>query len=67
MGRDIRKTVIVDNAPASYMFTPENAVAISSWFSDRSDTELLDLIPFFEDVARIGNVFDALGTTRSSR
>eukprot|EP00042_Codosiga_hollandica_P024966 m.108168 g.108168 ORF g.108168 m.108168 type:complete len:255 (+) comp51725_c0_seq1:102-866(+) len=65
MGRDIRKTVIVDNAPASYMFTPENAVAVTSWFSDPNDTELLDLIPFFEDMARAGNVYHVLGKRRS--
>ena len=60
LGRDIKKTIIVDNAQASYLFTPENAVAIESWFSEQSDTELLDLIPFFEDIHRVDSVFEPL-------
>lgn len=28
LGRDLRKTVILDNSPASYIFHPENAVSV---------------------------------------
>lgn len=27
LGRDLRKTLILDNSPASYIFHPENAVS----------------------------------------
>ena len=60
LGRDLNKTIIVDNAQASYLFNPENAVAITSWFSERADTELLDLLPFFEDIHRVDSVFKPL-------
>ena len=50
----------MDNAPASYLFNTENAVAIGSWFSERSDTELLDLIPFFEDIHKADSVYEHL-------
>jgi hypothetical protein len=33
------------------MLQPENAVPIKSWFDDPSDTQLLDLIPFLEQLA----------------
>ncbi|CAH2326270.1 CTD small phosphatase [Pelobates cultripes] len=48
LGRELNKVIIIDNSPASYIFHPENAVPVQSWFDDMSDTELLDLIPFFE-------------------
>ena len=60
MGRDLSKTIIVDNAQASYMFNPENAIAIGSWFSEKSDTELLDLLPFFEDIHKADSVIGPL-------
>ncbi|KAK0872572.1 hypothetical protein LTR87_012324 [Friedmanniomyces endolithicus] len=51
MGRDLRETIIIDNSPTSYIFHPQHAVPISSWFSDAHDNELLDLIPVLEDLA----------------
>lgn len=40
LNRDLTKTIIVDNAPASYMFHPENAIDCSSFIDDRRDREL---------------------------
>jgi RNA polymerase II subunit A small phosphatase-like protein len=51
IGRDLRETIIIDNSPTSYIFHPQHAVPISSWFSDAHDNELLDLIPVLEDLA----------------
>ncbi|KAI4168155.1 MAG: hypothetical protein LQ343_006594 [Gyalolechia ehrenbergii] len=51
VGRDLRETIIIDNSPTSYVFHPQHAVPISSWFSDAHDNELLDLIPVLEDLA----------------
>lgn len=62
LGRDIRHVIIIDNSPASYMFHPENAVPIDSWFDDENDTELLDLIPFLEDMTKVDNVTSVLDT-----
>lgn len=66
LGRDIRHVIIIDNSPASYLFHPENAVPIDSWFDDENDTELLDLIPFLEDMTKVDNVMTVLDTSHRS-
>ncbi|XP_017548286.1 carboxy-terminal domain RNA polymerase II polypeptide A small phosphatase 2 [Pygocentrus nattereri] len=51
LGRQLNKTLILDNSPASYIFHPENAVPVLSWFDDLEDTELLNLLPVFEELS----------------
>ena len=63
LGRDLRDTIIIDNSPASYVFHPAHAVPISSWFNDVHDTELIDLMPFLEDLARVDDVSRVLELT----
>ncbi|XP_076776510.1 carboxy-terminal domain RNA polymerase II polypeptide A small phosphatase 2 isoform X2 [Arvicanthis niloticus] len=65
LGRDLRKTVILDNSPASYIFHPENAVPVQSWFDDMADTELLNLIPVFEELSGADDVYTSLGQLRA--
>ncbi|EPS40086.1 hypothetical protein H072_6123 [Dactylellina haptotyla CBS 200.50] len=52
LGRDLKDTIIIDNSPTSYIFHPQHALPVSSWFSDAHDNELLDLIPVLEDLAK---------------
>ncbi|KAK3569072.1 hypothetical protein QTP86_021520 [Hemibagrus guttatus] len=66
LGRDLNKVIIVDNSPASYIFHPDNAVPVASWFDDMSDTELLDLIPFFERLSKVDDVYAVLKQQRTS-
>ncbi|XP_034958936.1 carboxy-terminal domain RNA polymerase II polypeptide A small phosphatase 2 isoform X1 [Zootoca vivipara] len=65
LGRDLRKTLILDNSPASYIFHPENAVPVQSWFDDMADTELLNLIPIFEELSEAEDVYTSLGQLRA--
>ena len=37
-------------------------VGVQSWFDDMTDRELLDLIPFFEGLAKVDNVYTVLQT-----
>lgn len=60
LGRDLHKVVIVDNSPASYIFHPDNAVPVASWFDDMTDAELQELIPFFERLSKMESVYSAL-------
>eukprot|EP00494_Astrolonche_serrata_P023694 UN23952 len=45
LGRRKQDLIIVDNNPNSYFYQPYNAIPITSWFHDKSDTELKDLLP----------------------
>ncbi|MEQ2299199.1 E3 SUMO-protein ligase SIZ2 [Ameca splendens] len=65
LGRDLNNVIIVDNSPASYIFHPENAVPVQSWFDDMNDTELLDLLPFFEGLSKEDEVYGVLQNLRS--
>jgi RNA polymerase II subunit A small phosphatase-like protein len=53
LGRNMDYSIIVDNSPFSYMFQPERAVAISSWFQDPDDTELVKLLPELKRIAGV--------------
>ncbi|OMJ23566.1 hypothetical protein AYI70_g2192 [Smittium culicis] len=56
LGRPLESTIIIDNSPASYAFQPQNAIPITSWFSDLHDTELADMTPFLIDLAKVDDV-----------
>lgn len=63
IGRPLNEIIILDNSPPSYIFHPQHAIPISSWFSDTHDNELLDILPLLEDLAQpsladIGKVLD---------
>jgi len=56
LGRPLTDMIILDNSPASYIFHPNNAVPVSSWFNDPHDTELTDLCPFLSDLRVVDDV-----------
>ncbi|XP_029013525.1 carboxy-terminal domain RNA polymerase II polypeptide A small phosphatase 2 isoform X2 [Betta splendens] len=64
LGRDLHKTLILDNSPASYIFHPNNAVPVVSWFDDVEDAELLNLLPVFEELSQADNVYARLDQLR---
>ncbi|KAM9990483.1 hypothetical protein ACTFIY_006543 [Dictyostelium cf. discoideum] len=66
LGRDLKSTIIVDNSPSSYLFHPENAIPIDSWFDDKDDRELLDLLPLLDDLIKVEDVRLVLDESRNN-
>lgn len=60
LGRPLEHVVIVDNSPFSFMFQPENAIAIGTWFSDRSDRQLYELLPYLDTIFSTQDVVSAM-------
>jgi RNA polymerase II subunit A small phosphatase-like protein len=56
LGRRLQDTIIVDNSPFSYMFQPDNAIPIVSWFQDKNDRQLYELLPFLDSMVDVDDV-----------
>eukprot|EP00826_Nyctotherus_ovalis_P015884 TRINITY_DN14552_c0_g2_i14.p1 TRINITY_DN14552_c0_g2~~TRINITY_DN14552_c0_g2_i14.p1 ORF type:complete len:204 (+),score=41.23 TRINITY_DN14552_c0_g2_i14:372-983(+) len=50
LGRDLTKTVIIDNNPSSFAFQNENGILIRSYRGNKNDTALLCLTEILEQI-----------------
>ena len=56
LGRDLSKTIIIDNSPHSYCFQPNNALPIGTFIDDMEDKELLRLLPRLHQLECVSDV-----------
>ncbi len=56
LGRDLKDIIIVDNSPSAYMFQPENAMPILSWYSSKADNELFKLMSVLQRLVSVEDV-----------
>lgn len=52
IGRDLSRTVIIDNNPHAFQLQPKNGIYIRTWLSDPEDKALLRLSKVLEDLAQ---------------
>mmetsp|Transcript_28821 Transcript_28821/g.28531 ORF Transcript_28821/g.28531 Transcript_28821/m.28531 type:complete len:358 (-) Transcript_28821:7-1080(-) len=62
IGRDLSKTIIVDNVAENFQLQPDNGIFIKSWFDDKNDTALQELAPLLKEIVEkeCDDVRDAL-------
>merc|ERR1719473_193441 len=52
LGRPIRDVILLDDNPNAYLFQPENAIPINSWYDDKSDTELAQVMNILDTILK---------------
>uniref|UniRef100_A0A3P9HQC1 CTD small phosphatase-like protein 2-B n=1 Tax=Oryzias latipes TaxID=8090 RepID=A0A3P9HQC1_ORYLA len=60
LGRDLTKTVVLDNAPHTYPYHLMNTIPIKSWSGEAEDRELQKLIPYMEKLVAADNFQEVL-------
>jgi len=50
LGRDLSKTIIIDNLSENFQLQQENGIVIKSWISDPNDTELDKLLVLLKEI-----------------
>eukprot|EP00826_Nyctotherus_ovalis_P003777 TRINITY_DN10775_c0_g2_i9.p2 TRINITY_DN10775_c0_g2~~TRINITY_DN10775_c0_g2_i9.p2 ORF type:complete len:140 (-),score=47.92 TRINITY_DN10775_c0_g2_i9:113-532(-) len=51
VGRELKRTIIVDNLAENFQLQPYNGIMIKSWTGDQSDTALFELAPILKEIA----------------
>ena len=66
LGRDMHRTIIIDNISDNFIIQPDNGIFCSTWYDDMSDTFLEDISPLLMEVVdkKVPDVRKALRSYR---
>jgi len=67
VGRELNRTLIIDNSAPSFRFHPDHSILCTSWFDDVNDTELRDIIPFLVKLSKEADVRSLLKEWKEGR
>jgi len=51
IGRNLARTIIVDNMAENFRMQPDNGILIRTWIDDMTDNALLELLPLLKEIA----------------
>lgn len=54
LGRPLSQCILVDNSPISVACNADHSILIRSWYDDRNDQELMDLMVILQDIRSFG-------------
>lgn len=60
LGRELSKTIILDNNQMSYLLQPYNAIQICTWFRNKNDSELTKIMDFLVENEKETDVYSFL-------
>ena len=60
LGRELSRTIIVDNVSENFQLQPDNGIFIKTWIDDKKDTQLYDFLPILELLAKADDVREYL-------
>lgn len=66
IGRDLNRTILLDNVADNFALQTENGIFITTWYDNMNDRELYDLIPLLKGLVE-HQVRDVRKTLRSFR
>mmetsp|Transcript_17978 Transcript_17978/g.41677 ORF Transcript_17978/g.41677 Transcript_17978/m.41677 type:complete len:793 (+) Transcript_17978:117-2495(+) len=52
IGRDLDRTLIIDNVQENFMLQPHNGIFICTWYDDPNDTALFALMPLLDELIK---------------
>ncbi len=50
MGRNLEKTIIIDNISDNFISQPDNGIFISTWYDDMNDQFLYEIMPLLINI-----------------
>mgnify|MGYP000891997811 FL=1 len=54
IGRELNRSIIIDNIASNFKMQPRNGIAISTWTGEPDDISLLNLIPVLKKLVMDG-------------